>query len=257
MRMELQNLAFTYPNGHTVFTDINLSLETGKILTILGPNGAGKSTLLSCIANLEKPESGAVLIDGKKVSKMDTREASRLIGFVPQIHVPTYAYNVRDFVVMGRAPYLKPFQRPSKKDYNMADEILSEMNITRLSHCAYTEISGGERQQVMLARVLVQEPKYILLDEPTAHLDFGNQSKTIRTVKALAKKGYGVIITTHNPDHAFALENQVALLNRDGGLVVGHPESVLNESSLTKLYQENVYIERSRITNRMVCITGE
>ena len=255
MRLEAEALSFSYPNGHEVFRGIDFAIEAGETLAILGPNGAGKSTLLSCLANLERPSTGRIFLDGIDMRRLSGCEIARRVGFVPQLHVPAYAYSVREFVAMGRAPYLGAFQKPGRKDYALVDEVLDMLQIGHLAPCAYTEISGGERQQAMLARVIVQQPSFILLDEPTAHLDFGNQSKAIKMVKSLASKGFGVVMTTHDPDHAFSLSGRVAVLDRQARFVVGYPEKILTEAILSKLYQETVLMERSERTGRPFCLT--
>ena len=186
MILEVSNLGFHYHNSRTIFREVSFSVDKGEVLSILGPNGSGKSTLLNCIANLYKPVSGQILLNGKPVSRMNLRDVARVIGYVPQIHTPAYAFTVREFAVMGRTPYIGAFTTPSAEDYRIADEALERMGITHLRDKPYTEISGGERQQVTIARVIAQQPQLILLDEPTAHLDYGNQHRVVQMIRKLA-----------------------------------------------------------------------
>lgn len=256
MILEVQNLTFSYHNGRTIFSDVNFSVDHGEVLTILGPNGAGKSTLLNCITNLLPPSSGKVLLEGQDIRQMPLKEIAKVIGYVSQTHTPAYGYNVRDFVVMGRAPYLGMFQKPSEEDYSLVDQVLDSMNIAHLADRPYTEISGGERQQASIARVIVQKPKIIMFDEPTNHLDYGNQLRTVAMVKELADKGYAVVMTTHMPDHAILLGGKAAVLDRKGSLTVGSAEDILQEPLLRDIYQSDLHILYLEELGRKVCVAG-
>ena len=187
---------------------------------------------------------------------MPPKKVAQRIGYVPQIHIPTYEYTVREFVVMGRTPYLGKMRSPGDADYEQVERALDMVGIKHLIEKPYTQISGGERQLVTIARAIVQEPDFILLDEPTAHLDFGNQIKTMRLVKKLAENGFGIIMTTHNPDQVFYTGGFVALLDRQGKLHCGVPEDILTEPALTQLYQERVCVFYSDELKRQVCISG-
>lgn len=253
MILEVKNLSFRF-GEKTVFSDVSFSLDKGEVLSILGTNGAGKTTLLNCIANLYSPASGQILLDGQSMSSMSMTEVARITGYVPQIHTPSYAYTVREFTVMGRTPYIGTFSSPSADDYRIADEALERMNISHLRDKAYTEISGGERQQVTIARVITQQPKLILLDEPTAHLDYGNQYRVVHMVKTLAKEGYALIMTTHNPDHAIILNGKVAILDRNGRLNVGQAADTLTADTLTRLYGLKIKTIYDTDAGRNVCI---
>ena len=254
MILEVKNLSYSYDNSRTIFHDVSFSLDKGEVLSILGTNGAGKSTLLNCIANLYRPSAGEILLNGRPLSSMRMMEVAQVIGYVPQIHTPAYAYTVREFTVMGRTPYIGAFARPSKEDYTIADAALERMNIAHLRDKAYTEISGGERQQVTIARVLTQQPQIILLDEPTAHLDYGNQYRVVRMIKELSKEGFALLMTTHNPDHANILGGKVAILNREGVLGVGLAAETVTAETLTRLYGLKIKTVYDADAKREVCI---
>lgn len=254
MILEVSNLGFHYHNSRPIFREVSFSVDKGEVLSILGPNGSGKSTLLNCIANLYKPVSGQILLNGKPVSRMNLRDVARVIGYVPQIHTPAYAFTVREFAVMGRTPYIGAFTTPSAEDYRIADEALERMGITHLRDKPYTEISGGERQQVTIARVIAQQPQLILLDEPTAHLDYGNQHRVVQMIRKLAAEGYAVIMTTHNPEHAIILNGKVAILNREGVLSVGQAAETLNAETLSKLYRLSIKTIYDDDAKRTVCV---
>ncbi len=256
MILEVKDLGFKYHNNRLIFHDVNFNVDSGEILSILGPNGSGKSTLLNCIANLYKPLSGEILLNGCPISKMNLRHIAQIIGYVPQIHIPTYAFTVREFTVMGRTPYIGAFKTPGRTDYKIADRALEQLGISHLKNKAYTEISGGERQLVLIARVITQQPKIILLDEPTAHLDYGNQHRTIQLIRQLADEGYALIMTTHNPEHAIILNGKVAILNRKGVLGIGQSVEAINSNTLSDLYGlsiKTIYIEEAKRMVSIVC----
>ncbi len=254
MILEVKGLRFHYPKGRTIFRDVTFGVDNGEVLSILGANGSGKTTLLNCLANLFKPSSGEILLDGRPMRTMPLREVARLIGYVPQIHAPAYAYTVLEFAVMGRTPYINAFATPSAEDYAIADAALERMRITHLRDKPYTEISGGERQQVTIARVIAQQPQLILMDGPTAHLDYGNQHRTVQMIRELAEEGYALIMTTHNPDHAIILNGKVAILNREGLLGVGQAAETLSAELLSDLYGLPIKTVYDEDAGRRICV---
>ena len=188
-------------------------------------------------------------LNGESISKINLRNIAQIIGYVPQVHIPTYAYTVREFTVMGRTPYIGAFGKPSKIDYRIAETSLKRVGIFHIKDRPYTEISGGERQLALIARVLTQEPKIILFDEPTAHLDYGNQYRIVQMISQLANEGYAVIMTTHNPEHAIILNGKVAILNRNGTFIVGKVADTIDSATLSSLYGltiKTIYIEEAK-----------
>lgn len=254
MILEVSNLGFSYDRGPAIFHDVSFKVDQGEILSILGPNGSGKSTLLNCIANLYSPAAGEIFLNGQLMSRMNLREVAQVIGYVPQIHTPAYAFTVREFAVMGRTPYIGAFTIPGAEDYRIADEALERMGIAHLRDKPYTEISGGERQQVTIARVIAQKPQLILLDEPTAHLDYGNQHRVVQMARQLAAEGYALIMTTHNPDHAIILNGKVAILNRRGEFFVGQTAQTLSSKMLSDLYGLAIRTKYDGDAGRTVCV---
>ena len=230
MILDVQDLSFRYSkNTKPIFHNVNLQMEKGEILTILGANCAGKSTLLNCLANILEPYSGKILVNGASIHDMSLKKAAQLIGYVPQNHASVYDYSVRDFIVMGRAPHLGMLEKPSENDYAIVDEVIRELGIEKLADKAYTQISGGERQQALIGRAIAQQPEIIMFDEPTNHLDYGNQLRMVHKIKNLSKKDYTVIMTTHMPDHAMMIGGKTAILGRDGTLKVGKTEEIITE----------------------------
>jgi iron complex transport system ATP-binding protein len=206
------------------------------VLALLGPNGSGKTTLLKTLLGILKPLSGDVLIDGRPLASFSASERARRIAYVPQSHVPSFAFTVETVVLMGRTAHGNLFSRPSAADRAVAQRTLERFGIAHLCDRPYTMISGGERQLVLLARALAQEPRFIVLDEPTASLDFGNQGKVMREMRALAGSGHGVLFTTHDPNHALRAADR-AFLMRDGErLAEGKVRDVLTRAQLEALY---------------------
>ncbi len=256
MILQIDNLSFSYNGRQPVFQNVSFSLAKGQIMSILGVNGAGKSTLLNCIANLLAPSAGHIMLEGQPMDRMKLQQVARFIGYVPQSHTPAYSYEVKDFVVMGRAPHLGPFQQPAKEDEELVEQALENLGISHLKHRSYTELSGGEQQQVMIARVIVQQPKLILLDEPTNHLDYGNQLRMLDRIRYLAEEGYGIILTSHMPDHVIMLGGTVGVLDNEGNLTVGNVEETITEKGLRQLYQSNLHLIYVDRVARKVCIPG-
>lgn len=255
MIIEAKNINFSYTKGgRQILKDVNLELKQGQVMSILGPNGAGKSTLLNCIATLLTPDFGIIKLCGKDVKEMKPREVASILSYVPQTHTPAFSYTVFNFVLMGRAPKIGMFEKPKDEDMDAVQKVLEDVGLAPLADKPYTEISGGERQQATIARALVQEPKAILFDEPTAHLDYGNQIKTLRVIKSLAEKGYAIIITTHNPDHAIMLGGTVAILSKDGHLEVGPAESIITENKLKEVYDTDLKLVMMDDVRRNICV---
>jgi iron complex transport system ATP-binding protein len=239
MILAATNLAFGY-SARTIGSDVTLDLKAGEALALLGPNGGGKTTLLKTLLGLLKPHAGAVTLDGKLLRDHSVTERARLIAYVPQSHAGTFAFSVLDVVLMGRTAHAGLFASPSVKDRTIAAAMLAQLGITHLSDRPYTMISGGERQLVLVARALAQEPRFVVLDEPTASLDFGNQGKVMRQITALASQGLGVLFTTHDPNQALRYANRVALLGDGKVLALGSTSAVLNHAALATLYGSGV-----------------
>lgn len=239
MTIAARNLSIGY-RDRLVGSGLSIALREGESLALLGPNGGGKTTLLKTLLGLLPPREGDVTLNGKALSATSVRERARLIGYVPQVHTGTFAFTVETVVQMGRTAYGSLFSRPSAKDVAVAREMLERLGILHLAERSYTEISGGERQLVLLARALAQEPRFVVLDEPTASLDFGNQGKVLREVETLANAGLGVLFTTHDPNHALRAAQRACLL-REGTIVAeGKTSEVLTRENLESLYGASV-----------------
>jgi len=252
MSIEIKDLSFSY-GTKKVLCDIQLTINPCETLAILGPNGSGKTTLLSIIAGLLAPGTGNIVYDGKTFRQLGLRQMALLVGYVTQILVPAFDYSVVDYVVTGCAPQIGSLGRPSSKHYETAMQAIREIGIEHLAEKSYRQISGGERQQVSIARVLAQSPTYILMDEPTSHLDYGNQVRILKTIKQLTDRGFGIVFSTHNPDQALLIGGKTAIINRQGKLVYGDNNTMIDADQLSVLFGTQMRIENSGIFGRKVC----
>ena len=228
-------------SDHVVGRDLNVALAQGEVLALLGPNGGGKTTLLKTLLGLLAPLAGEAAIEGRSLVSLSIRERARRIAYVPQLHTPTFAFTVEAVVLMGRTAHGSLFARPSAHDREVAWQSLVRFGIDQLAERPYTMISGGERQLVLLARALAQEPQFIVLDEPTASLDFGNQGKVMREIRALAASGLGVLFTTHDPNHALRAADRAYLLRGGERLAEGPVQQILTRERLEALYGAPVH----------------
>ena len=252
MRLEACDLAIGY-RGHLVGRDIALSLDPGEVLCLLGPNGAGKTTLFRTLLGLQPPLGGAVTIDGEPLASMAPAEIARRLAYVPQAHVTEFSYSVLDVVLMGRTARLKAFASPGAADERIALDKLDGLGIRDLASHDYTRISGGQRQLALIARALAQEAPILVLDEPTASLDFGNQALVLARVRDLAREGFGIVLSTHDPDHALLVATRVAVI-ADGALrAVGAPAEVVTAATLSAIYRTDVLVEETP-SGRRVCV---
>jgi iron complex transport system ATP-binding protein len=235
---------------------LSVALERGEVLALLGPNGGGKTTLLKTLLGILAPRAGEVAIGGRSLAGISIRERARLIAYVPQVHVPTFAFNVDSVVLMGRTAHGNLFSRPSTRDRIVAARVLDQFGIAHLAPRPYTMISGGERQLVLLARALAQEPQFIVLDEPTASLDFGNQGKVMREIRTLAASGHGVLFTTHDPNHAMRAADRAYLLREGVRIGEGATGTILGRIQLEALYGAPVELISDTNNGRTAFLPG-
>jgi len=232
--------------GKTVVNRFSAAISSGEILCLLGPNGVGKTTLFKCILGIVPLMGGSITVDGHDIKRLSASDYAKAIGYVPQAHTPPFSFNVLDVVVMGRTTHIGMLGQPGKKDFQIAVECLKRLGISHLASRSYTEISGGERQMVLVARALAQEPGFLIMDEPTSNLDFGNQARVLKNICLLAKQGLGIIMTTHQPDHVFQCDASVSLLMNDDGHLSGTADQIITEQNLRKAYGIDVAVLNTR-----------
>jgi len=256
MKLEIKNGAFGYP-GKPILNDVNLELNTGEIVCVLGKNGAGKTTLFKSMLGVLKPLSGSILLNGRPVEHWDRTQFARLVGYIPQARSLPFPFTVMDVVLFGRTAHLSVFGSPGKKDRIIAEECLELLNISDLKNRNFTQLSGGEQQLVIIARALAQQPSFLIMDEPTSSLDFGNQIKIIRQVNALKNNSLGIIMATHSPDHAFMCNADVVIIHEGKIWKTGHSDTIITEEILKKVYGVDVKIRslgNETECNRLVCV---
>ena len=254
VQMQLEQVGFSYDGSRQIFQGIDFEVNAGEIVCLLGPNGIGKTTLLTCMAKLREPNQGRILLNGEDMAGLSTRDVARVIGYVPQTLQPSFDFTVLDYVVTGSAPWLGTFEKPNAEHYERAAQALKQMEIDHLRDKAYTRISTGELQQVSIARAIAQQSRFILMDEPTAHLDLGNQVKELRLVKGLAAEGYGIVLTTHNPDQVLLLEAKVAVIDRQARFHFGNWQQILTENLLSDLYGVEMRLIKVEGIQRELCV---
>ena len=236
MALILKNLSCGYTR-QPVLRDASLELNEGEFVCLLGPNGSGKSALLKTLAGILPPLVGGIQLDGRDWAQLSVRERAGQLAYVPQAHAPLFAFRVLDVVAMGRAARWPLWSGPTATDWRAAESALAAVEMLEFAERRYTELSGGERQMVIVARALAQEARFLILDEPASSLDFGNQVRVLQTLRRLVREGFGVLMATHHPEHALRCATRVAVV-RDGTLSPADaPAEVLTADRLESIYQ--------------------
>lgn len=230
-------------DGPPVVKGAGFAVKRGEVVCMLGMNGCGKTTILKTLLGFLKPHSGSITIDGRDVLAMGERERASRVAYVPQAHTPPFPFSVADVVIMGRTPYVNRMAVISDKDRRIAYRSLTLLGIEALADRVYTELSGGQRQLVLIARALAQQPDLLVMDEPTASLDYGNQYMVLSSVRELAAaENMGVLMVTHDPVHALFAADRV-LVMEDGVISRdGKPDAVITTECLREVYGTDVRV---------------
>ena len=236
-----RGLANGYPR-RTIGRGLDLTLETGEVLCVLGPNGAGKSTLFRTLLGLLPAQGGEVTVDGHVLATLARRDIARAVAYVPQAAGGYFDFSLLEVVEMGRTAHLGAFERPRAIDRRIALESLDRLGIANLASRPVSEVSGGERQLALIARALASEAKSLVMDEPTANLDFGNQSRVLSEIARLKASGIAVLLCTHDPDHAFLVADRALLLGEGRPIAMGPIAQVLTNENLSRLYGIDVRV---------------
>lgn len=240
--IRVRDLSFSHKGTTaTVLRQIDFEVEQGQVMTVLGPNGSGKTSLFHCLTGRWQPDCGEVLLGGASIRGMSRSEVAKRIAVVPQDHQPPFPYSVLDVVLTGRASHIGLFSSPSPKDRQVALSAIHTMGLEGLAERPYTQISGGERQMVLIARCLAQEAPVMLLDEPTSHLDFRNQVVVLSKVRAMVREnGLTAVMNLHDPNLALLFSDRVLLLNGGGAVAQGTPREVITREHLKRVYDLEV-----------------
>ena len=255
MKLEVKSLSFSY-GKEEVLKEIDLSSSGSEAIAVLGPNGVGKSTFFKCLLGFLTPEKGEILMDGRNIRTISQKELSSMVAYIPQSSSPVYNHSVLDSVAMGLTSRMGLFSVPGEKEYREAEKALEKLGILHLKDRGCRNISGGERQLMLIARALVQNARIFLMDEPTANLDYGNSYRVMGTVMKLSKEGYTVFFSTHDPDSAMRYADRVIAFS-DGRIIRdGIPQIALTGEVLSTLYSINVALRNVKVRDRdyPVCI---
>jgi len=245
-KLEARGLSFGY-EGNPVGEDVDLDLDGGEVVCLLGPNGGGKTTLFRTLLGVLPAIAGEVRVADRPLARWSRRERARLLGWVPQAHAGLFAFTVEEVVLMGRIARRGRFASPSRRDYETARSTLERLGIGRLATRVYTQISGGERQLTLIARALAQEAGVLILDEPTASLDFGNQLRVLSEIRRLRDDGIGILMSTHQPEHALEVADRIALLLAGRIVAQGPPRETATPEALARLYGADLAAVAARL----------
>lgn len=256
--LEARDLAIGYGTHH-VGSGLSLNIGAGEILCLLGPNGCGKTTLFRTLMGLLPSLGGSVLLGGRPITGLHRAEIARRIAYVPQAHAPPFPYEAQEVVLMGRTARLGPFGQPGEADRVAALSAMDRLGIGDLAGRDYSGLSGGQRQLVLIARALAQEAGLIVMDEPTASLDFGNRIQVLNQIATLVGDAVdeerSVILSTHDPDQAFALGARVVLMHQGNILADGPAADILTGTNLSSVYGLPMIVERTE-SGRIVCLAA-
>ena len=233
VNITIKNLTFSY-NSHMILDDINLVIENSEILSLVGPNGSGKTTLIKCIDRILKPK-GSILLDGQEIERMSRQDVARKIGYVPQSSSSLLATTVFDTVLMGRRPHIG--WKVGEADLEKVAEVLEKLKLDDLAMRDFSQLSGGQKQKVLIARALAQEPAVLLLDEPTSNLDMLHQLDVMETVSTLVKeKKISAVMAIHDLNLASRFSDKLVMLKKGKIYAAGGPKALLNESNIGNVY---------------------
>ncbi|WP_431222506.1 ABC transporter ATP-binding protein [Serratia sp. L9] len=233
--VSFSNVALGY-HRHPVLQNISFGLQQGEICCLLGVNGSGKTTLLRTLLGLMPAISGEILLYGKPLVQWSASALAQRVAYVPQAHDGPFAFSVLDMITLGRSAHLGLFSSPAKRDRQLARDTLETLGIAHLEQRLFPTLSGGERQLVLIARALVQQPRVLVMDEPAASLDFGHQITLLNRIRQLKVAGMTLLMSTHHPMHAKAIADRVITLRPEEGAKQGTPEEMLSSASLSGLY---------------------
>ncbi|MCR4892537.1 MAG: ABC transporter ATP-binding protein [Lachnospiraceae bacterium] len=244
MKLTVEHLCFSYEKEKSVLKDITFCIEGQGVTVLLGRNGSGKSTLLDCLIGYRRGERGSIWIDGEIIGDYRDRELARKIAYIPQKISCKMNYRVYEYILLGRTPYIRLGRHPSKEDCRIVAGYMDKCGITHLASKGILQLSGGEMQLVSMARALVQETPFLFLDEPFSALDLANQSLVMRLIRKIGEEKKRVLLTSHNPNHAFHLKSSV-LLMKDGKILEhGRAEDIICVNKLRDIYGDHLCLAR-------------
>ncbi len=248
--LKINNLSGGY-HKETIIRDISLEVRKGDFVGIIGPNGSGKTTLLRLVSKVLIPQKGNILLGGRDILGMELKEFAQAVAFVAQDTLINFPFNVFEIVLMGRIPHLKRLEVETKEDFSIAENALSLTDVLHLKDKNIDEISSGERQRVIIARALAQEPLLLFLDEPTSHLDIGHQIQVLDLLKKLNReKNLTILMVLHDLNLASEYCNHIVLLNKGTVFTKGSPEEVLTYQNIEAVYKTVVVVNNNPLNSK-------
>jgi iron complex transport system ATP-binding protein len=256
MTLAARALAFGF-RERLVGRGVDLAIPAGEVVCLLGPNGSGKTTLLRTLLGLIPPLEGSVTLDDRPLAEWPARERAKRLAYVPQAAESYFDFSVLEMVEMGRSAHRGVFSRPGARDIERAGAALDRLGIAALAERPIHRVSGGERQLALIARALATEATHILMDEPAANLDFGNQALVLEEIARLRGAGATVLFSTHHPDHALRIADRVVMLAKGAMMAAGRTDEVMNSENLSALYGRRIevaLVASREGTPRRVCV---
>lgn len=248
--IELKNISAGYHKTE-ILKNIGLDIRRGSFTGIIGRNGAGKSTLLKVICGLLKPFSGTAVLNGKNINSYSKKEFALTTAFMPQNVDTSMPFSVESFVMFGRYPYMNAFKIPSKKDYEAVAEVMETAGIMDLRKRNICELSGGEKQRVLIAQTIAQGTEILIFDEPASHLDIGSQSDIMRLLRILNEKhNKTIVVTLHDLNAAGEFCDTLVLMDSGKIKNTGSPQEVLNYKDIEEVYKTTVIVKTNPISNK-------
>ena len=243
--IKIEDLSFSYEKRR-IYNNFSLTIPSNRITFIMGNNGCGKTTLLKLMCGIMKPQKGNIFFGEYNLGGLSVNGIAKKIAYVPQTVRLGSEMSVKDYLILGRTPYIAFGRSPSKNDYSIVEQYAQKMNVEDMFDISFNELSGGQKQLVAVTRALIQETPYIIMDEPMSALDFSNQSMILKVVSSLARDNKTIVLTSHNPNHALAVESEVCLIDKNKNIIQGTANEILsNQENITNTFGERVAYQNS------------
>ncbi len=253
MKLTVEELGFAY-GGRRILEAISFTAETGQLLSVLGANGVGKTTFFRCLLGLNRHYEGYIALDTTEIRTLSPKQMAKKIAYIPQAHYPAFNYRVFEMILMGTSHDLSLVGTPGKPQYRRVEAIVGRLGIGYLVERSFHQLSGGEQQLVLLARAIAQNARIIIMDEPTANLDYGNQIKMLTCMRELAEEGYLIIQSTHNPEQAYLFSHRILAMCDGRILADGTPQQIMTTEMMCKLYRTPLVVKSLEDDAVRVCM---
>ena len=244
--IKIKDLSFSYKGSNNILNNISIDFDENEITGILGRNGSGKSTLLECIMRFNSNYNGQILLNDRNIREYSLQDFSRIVTYMPQNINTTIEFKVMDYLIFGRAPYLSSSSIPQRSDFEIVYMYAKKIGIDNILDKCFNQLSGGEKKLVRITKILIQETKIILFDEPTASLDYGNQYKILELLKELRREGKTIIFTIHNPNQLLEYNFKTVVLCNSKVLAQGQAKDAIDNNVIKTVYGENFIVDNNK-----------